>query len=313
MKAFQFEDIFPNNKRREESHVEISEDEAQEELEALLADPQNAFLTEVEQNRVQIEDALSSHEALAFAKSRIRARLEATLDARKISRGTSEHIHVNPDTILNTLEHIQKNAEEIGTGADGRVVIDRTDMREANPEICYKFSLLETIKRGRNSIVEEAELQSAFYEAAEQLPLKDIGIPAPYYEIDVFKTQMIAMEKLHARTADEILRGIGSLPPWFDVDRFCDSLRTFIDAMHKLGLYHRDMHFGNVMISQHATWKEGEPMGYIIDFGLSGYGSENMEPYKKEVAGDLFTYDDDYGRIQFLRTSLKALVERQKR
>jgi hypothetical protein len=43
---------------------------------------------------------------------------------------------VNPDCVLNALEHIKRHAEEIGIGADGRVVIDTTDLSNINPEIC---------------------------------------------------------------------------------------------------------------------------------------------------------------------------------
>jgi tRNA A-37 threonylcarbamoyl transferase component Bud32 len=171
---------------------------------------------------------------------------------------------------------------------------------------------LEKIKRGRNTVSEEAELQSAFFEASLELANKDIAVPMPYYEIEIFATQMIAMERLHAKSADEILTGKATLPGWFDVDRFCNSLTRFIDAMHAKNLYHRDLHFGNIMISQRPTWQEGQPLGYVIDFGLSSYALENMEPYKKEVADTTFTYDDDYGRINLLRKSLKALQLRTK-
>lgn len=313
MRAFGFGEIFPNDQRLKKHEEVSSETVAETLLEELLNDPANAFLQTVPQNALVIENATTATEALAFAEKRIRERLVATLNVSKVVGGHSERIQVNPDSVLNTLEHIQQHAIEIGIGADGRVVIDSTDTTNINPEICYKFSLLEKVRRGRNSVSEETELQSAFYDASQELKSKDIGVPMPFYEIEVFTTQMIVMEKLHAKSADEILRGIGTLPEWFDVDRFCNSLTLFIDEMHARNLYHRDMHFGNVMISQHQTWTEGDTMGYVIDFGLSGYAFENMEPYRKEVAGDTFTYDNDYGRIKLLKSSLKSLQERQRR
>lgn len=316
MPAFEFEDVFPNPERKESHASELTEDEAEALLERILSDPENVFLTQVPQNREVIENAESYNAALAFAESRIRARITKTLEVRRIYEGRMEHIEVNPNTVLNTLEAINDHAIDIGTGADGRVVIDTEDLiphikRNLNSDICYKFALRETVKRGRNSVALEAELQGAFSKAARQLEQSDIGIPTPYYEIELNATQVIAMEKLHAKSVDDILRGFGSLPEWFDVDRFCDSLRSFLEAMHEEGLYHRDMHFGNVMISQHRSWKNGEPMGYIIDFGLSARAFENMEPYKKEEAGYTFTYDDDCGRIEFLRKSLKEYQERK--
>lgn len=55
------------------------------------------------------------------------------------------------------------------------------------------------------------------------------------------------------------------------------------------------------MILQCPTWTESEPMGHMIDFGLSAYAHENMEPYIKERTGKTFTSDYDCGRIKKLR------------
>lgn len=307
--SFSFEKIFPNGARKETSET-ITEENAEKELEEILARPENAFL-EMPINKDVIEDANSSVEALAFVKGRIRERLERTMNVREVVGSHVEPIKVNPDAVINAIEHISAHMEQIGEGADGRVVIDVTDTENTNPNICYKMSLLEKVKRGRNSCAEEVELQGAFYEFAHSLDNQDIAVPAPFYEVEVNTTEMIAMERLHAKSADDILRSFGSLPEWFDIDRFCESLKSFLDAAHTNGLYHRDLHFGNIMLSQACEWKEGEPMGYVIDFGLSGYAQENMEPYKKEVAGYTFTYDDDYGRIESLRKSLKEMRERR--
>lgn len=311
MKPYSFENIFPDSSKRKQTEM-LTGSDAEEKLNELLENPDNAFLTQVPQNREQIDNFESAADAVLFAEDLIRRRLKATLNAREVYGGHSERIEVNPDTVLNTLDHIKAHAKEIGRGADGYVVVDITDTTKIHPEICYKFALTEGVKRGRNSIAEEAELQGAFYEVAQSLSSRDISVPMPYYEVEVFTTQMIAMEKLHAKSVDEILRGIGTLPPWVDIDRFCDSLTVFIDKMHENNLYHRDMHFGNIMISQRPVWSEGEPMGYVIDFGLSAYAQENMEPYKKELAGYVFTFDNDYGRIQTLRKSLKELQIRRK-
>lgn len=309
MKSFEFGAIFPNNKRENPISDETSESDSEDALAIILAKPENAFL-KMPQNISIIENAKTAHEALEFALNKIHERLTVTLDVKKIAGGHLETIAVNPESVINAYESIQRNAVEIGRGADARVIIDTADIYNINPEICYKIALQETLKRGRNSISEEAEMQSEFYEVSQTIKNQRIGVPTPFYEIGISTIQMIAMEKLHARSVDEILRGIASLPDWFDTDVFCDSLTEFLDVMHANNLYHRDMHFGNIMISQNTTWNEGEQIGYVIDFGLSTYGFSNMEPYKKEVAGDTFTYDDDYGRINLLRKSLKALQRR---
>ncbi len=201
MKPYQFEQIFPNAKSNESAEI-LTESGAEKQLEDLLQDPQNAFLLENKKNRETIENAETASSALGFARRRIRERLIATLHAKEVHGGHSEQIRVNPDSVLNALEHIRRHALKIGEGADGEVVVDLSDEVNVNPEICYKFSFVEKLRRGRNSVSEEAELQGAFYEAALKLSNRDIQVPMPYYEIEVFTTQIIAMEKLHARSVD---------------------------------------------------------------------------------------------------------------
>ncbi len=312
-KEFGIEDIFRGKSAPERMSGMLSEADAEQELETLLARPENAFLTQVPANYEQIEAAESAISALAFAQRRIHERLESTLSVKRAVQGHVEAVRTNAETIVSVINEVLAHAEQIGEGADGRVVIDTRGEHGLNPEVCCKFALVETLKRGRNSMIEEIEMQSAFYEAAASYADIRIGVPEPYYEVDTGNIQMIAMEKLYARSVDDVLRGFGTLPTNFDVDVFCDALRSFIDAMHTQGLYHRDLHYGNIMVTQPSgSVSEGEerPLGYVIDFGLSGYAQESMEPYKKENAGIVFTYDDDYGRIESVRKDLKGLQSR---
>lgn len=289
----------------------VSEEEAEIQLEELLARPENKFLLEHAYNRENIDNAASAREALQFAKKRLQERLKKTFEVRQITREGAERIEADPESVISIIESIQRNSEEIGRGADGNVVIDQADCISGRSEICYKFMLQESVKRGRNSASAEAEIQNNFYDAWKKSGISDIRVPEVFYEVEVFATQMIAMERLHARSIDDILRGMGTLPVWFDVDRFCDSLRMFINAMHENNLYHRDMHLGNILISQEPAWSPGDAMGYVIDFGLSDYAFENMDPYRKEVAGTIFTYDDDYGRIPYLQKMLHDAKKRR--
>jgi tRNA A-37 threonylcarbamoyl transferase component Bud32 len=312
---FGIEDVFPAKRAAAQESVPetISEDDAENMLQQLLALPEHAFLTEVRQNRDTIENANSFAEALAFAQRRIRERLEATLSAHRATYGHIESVQVHAGAIIEVFTEMMRHTTTIGEGADGRVVIDSREEYLLNPEVCYKLALTETVKRGRNSMIEELEMQCAFYEAAEAYADKRIGVPEPYYEVDMGNAHMIVMEKLHARSIDDLLRGFGGLPDGFDVDQFCDALRAFLTEMHKQHLYHRDLHYGNIMITQKvATLEDAEqPMGYVIDFGLSSRGFEGMDPYKRDLAGVVFTYDDDYGRIEGVRMTLKNLQNRQ--
>ena len=210
-KEFGIEDVFRGKSTPERMSATLSEADAEQELETLLARPENAFLTQVPANHEQIESAESAISALAFAQRRIHERLESTLSVKRAVQGHVEAVRTNAETVVAVLNEVLAHAAQIGEGADGRVVIDTRGEHGLNPEVCCKFALVETQKRGRNSMIEEIEMQSAFYEAAASYADARIGVPEPYYEVDTGSTQMIAMEKLYARSVDDVLRGEGDV------------------------------------------------------------------------------------------------------
>lgn len=304
-----FESIGTNKTEKSDSLVE--REKAEKELEKLLDDPDNAFLNEVEANRKFIDNA-DALAALAFAKKKIETRLSRTTEFQSISTVEGvELLDVDIMALKQTVDTILANQLEIGRGGDAFVVMDKNEMRELPPEICYKFSLTESTKRGRNTIKEEAKIQGQFYKAARELAGSKIGVPIPFYSLEISHKKMIAMEKLPARSIDDILRGRGHLPSWFDVDKFMGELKAMLAHFHDQGLYHRDMHFGNVMIAQAENLDPGEKWGYIIDFGLSGYQQEEQYAYEKHRAGATFTYEPDYGILEAAKSELKKFQLRQ--
>lgn len=284
---------------------------AEKELQDLLEDSDNAFLTEVRSNKKFIDNT-DSVTALAFVKDKIETRLRRTTEFKSIS--TLEGVKlldVDFSALKRTVDNILANQVEIGRGGDAFVVIDKNEVRELPPEVCYKFSLTESTPRGRNSTKLEAELQGKFYESARELADSKIGVPVPFYSLEISNKKMIAMEKLPAKSIDDILRGKGTLPSWFDTDKFIDELKNILAHFHKNGLYHRDMHFGNVMISQSEDLSPDDKWGYVIDFGLSGHEQEETFAYQKQYAGNTFTYEPDYGILEMAKTELKKFQERQ--
>lgn len=301
---------FSRPERIPASHHDV-EREAEEELELLLADPENKFLREIPQNLRAIDDAPTAVEALAFARDRIDERMKRTFRFEAISNIEGIiPLEVSYSGMKSTVDTILKNAQKIGEGGDAFVVVDKNEIRKLPPEICYKFATAEKTPRGRNTVTEEAVIQENFYQTVMNMKEGKIGIPMPFYVLEISDKKIIAMEKLQARSVEHILRGVGHLPAWFDIDEFCNELRKTLEYAHAHGLFHRDMHFGNIMISQSPERAENGKMGYLIDFGLSTVGDESIDPYKKEVAGATFTYDDDYGIIESVNKELTALKAR---
>jgi tRNA A-37 threonylcarbamoyl transferase component Bud32 len=153
------------------------------------------------------------------------------------------------------------------------------------------------------------KMQDEFYQVAQEHSGR-IGVPMPFYAVEIASHKVLAMEKLNAASIDDILGGKALLPEWIDVDELYNELKSMVGSFHDKGLFHRDMHFGNIMISQSRDAQNAEKLGYIIDFGLSAHASEEMEPYRKESAGSTFTYNNDYVILEEARIQLNALRRR---
>jgi len=286
----------------------LSEAQAEEKLIELLEDPSNKFLSDIKANKDFIDNAESAKDALAFAQDRIRKRYESSTTFNSLK--TLEGIELNElsvEGLRATVETVWNNRSLIGKGGDAVVVIFKNEIRNIPPEICYKFATAEKTRRGRNPIQEEAELHEHFYDVASQTE-SQIGVPMPFYSLEIGDKKLIAMEKLPAASLDDILHSKGSIPPWLDPDEFCKELQDILAEFHKHHLYHRDMHFGNIMISQKKELQEGDKMGYIIDFGLSGIAEIEEYAYQKHLAGEDFTYNDDYGIINEVNRTLKERI-----
>jgi serine/threonine protein kinase len=291
----------------------ITQDEEtlnERELQELLDEPANKFLTEIAANRQYIENA-APKDALNYALNKIEARLQRTFkveQANALDRIIS--VEISYKGMSHAIEAVIQNAREIGRGGDAFVIVNKNEIRNLPPEICYKFAIAEATPRGRNETFDELRMQNEFYKAAEEYG-GEIGVPMPFYAVEIGGKKVIAMEKLNAASIDDILRGKGSLPGWIDIDTLYNELREVIDFFHQKGLFHRDMHLGNIMVSQSPQSNSEEKMAYIIDFGLSSIASDEMQPYKKELAGAVFTYNNDYVILDEVRNQLNSLRRRK--
>lgn len=276
----------------------MDEATAESELQLLLATPSYERLFNIERNRRLIEDAPTAIEALSHAIALV----------EKFSKTMKSDVEASPETILRLINSIKSNRFPIGEGGDAWVVVHKDERREGTDELCYKLFKREATPRGRNTAKMEKELQSEVYTLLANTDIR-IKAPAPLYSVEIGSEKMIAMERLRALSIDDLVRGKGTLPDWIDIEVFCTELKRALDTMHEAGIYHRDMHLGNVMVAQTKS-DEGGPIGYIIDFGLTGKSPLEDFAYKKEVAGEVFTYNNDYGIIDEVRSKLNALRRR---
>jgi len=134
----------------------------------------------------------------------------------------------------------------------------------------------------------------------------EVGVPKPIYTYEDFytdkngnlaKVDIIAMKELNAVSVEDVLRGLEEIPENFKAEDFWKKIRGFVAEMHEKGIYHRDLHGGNVMIGK----SDGKP--YVIDFGTAVYATEYdayTPPIRRNVvrAGSFIRDDAGIDRIE---------------
>lgn len=132
------------------------------------------------------------------------------------------------------------------------------------PAVCYKFVHNLAEYEAWNSVDKEAH----FLEDLSSLSVDGVRSPSLISVIDRPEMKVIVMERLDATSIDGIIRSKRPLPDGFDTKVFFQRLRAYVEKMHERGIYHRDLHEGNILIG-----RDGTP--YVIDFGR---GARSISP-----------------------------------
>lgn len=206
------------------------------------------------------------------------------------------------DELVEKIQELRCNENSIGKGMTAEVFISAT-----NPDICYKIIHSNGDYNFRNSVYTEGELLAKAEKISRSF---DIKIPKPYYSILTKKEgggefEVLIMERLHADSIKDILEGDLDVPENFDFKVFTSKIEDFFTALHDKNIYHRDAHWGNLMIENKTT----SPC--IIDFGA---GTEmrlsTEDPYKQTDFNDnllIFTQDEHRIREE-LRVKLRGFL-----
>ncbi len=291
---------------------EITEKEAEILLDETLSNPEYSFLVTIPKNVEVINNALTAIEALHFVNSRIEEREIRTFVLKKIEDVEGvEQGDISFQGFKKVFNRILNSKQSIGEGGDAYVYISESELTNGTTALCYKFAKQIGKNLGRNSLEQELDLHVDFYKTLKNFN-SSVKVPEPYYYCEFMSHKMIAMERLRARSIDDLLRGFGSVPAWVNeetVNNFCNDIKKTLDHCHAQGFFHRDLHLGNLMFTQSPT--PTPVLGYIIDFGVSTVGHDGLEPYKSNDSRGTFTYADDYGRIEQVRSSLMRLIARR--
>lgn len=199
---------------------------------------------------------------------------------REALRGNAEHMASpigvevtgeSPLAIQQMVERLDAGShEKLGEGLSARVIASARNVGQ-----CYKvFFPPERQPSGTNDIAVEAELQDAVSKLG---PVAGVHVPSVRFFVKNKTVRAIAMERIDGVSIKDVLERGAALPPSFDAARFFSSLRSFLNAMHERGYYHRDLHGGNVLIDNETG------MPWVIDFGHGTHTISDEGVYQEEI------------------------------
>lgn len=189
--------------------------------------------------------------------------------------------------LVECIKSMEMKATSIGEG--GNAIIYAV-LGTAFDKVCLK-KVKEKPQIMLNDIIREHEFQDM---------VEDAGVRTPHTlaSIDTSEGKYLIMERVEGHSVFEVLQNPKLLPENFDAKVFCDSLDEQIAKMHRAGIYHRDLHYRNVMVNM-----DGLPV--IIDFGTATEGSGSDFTYEESVS----MYDPQKGRYGFVNGYFKDDLE----
>lgn len=195
----------------------------------------------------------------------------------------------NEETLLKKLaESITQKTKRLGVGKNAEVFAIDYNHDELS-ELCVK-KVSENPEIKINSIFEEAEFQAKAHDA---------GVRTPRYVMAIKDTdsrqEYILMERIKGVSLGDARDPYCELvmPDAYEHKVFFNNLKVMLDKMHDARIHHRDLHAGNVMVTE-----EGDPV--IIDFGAAcmSHYSDNDHPDIYRVQGQVLV-NKEKGLYQF--------------
>lgn len=181
---------------------------------------------------------------------------------------------INQEELVECLEKTLKKGEKIGEGNNAEII----QLQEPFRSVCVKV-----IKKNPMVLINTLDEEFKF-----QQEVNNLGIKTPKNLLRVKNTktgqEYLIMERIEGNSFKEILEN-----PQFDFRDFnleanFGKISSMIEVMHKNGIYHRDLHAGNIMYDT----KNNIPV--IIDFGHATK-SYFSDPEPRDV------YENQYARI----------------
>lgn len=222
---------------------------------------------------------LSSREQYGYLSKKLAARLDAKRSSlyRETPKSV-ETLNIIPDAIEASIARSQESHDEALLGAGQTAEVLSSTRQEG---ICYKVFYSDPNQIGQNSLADEVDMQVLVSSLQEEIGVR---IPEALSFIQNKHGIAIMMEKVDGYSLLEHSKGV-PLPDNFNMEAFKKQITESVERMNDLGIYHRDLTPGNIMIG-----KDGEP--WIIDFGRTKKTTKNDE--EVYIERDPFELDKKY-------------------
>ena len=197
---------------------------------------------------------------------------------------------------INIIHGAEQPANKLGSGQVAHVYED-----PQKPNLCYKAIHNQKLYTQSNST--DTELN--FLDIVEQCDFQSARTPKPLCFIIHGNFHAMVMEKLNAVSIDDILQRRAIVPPNFNFETFFSKLSGLLSQIHALGVHHRDLHEGNIMIDRET----GDP--YIIDFGAAKRKYlEDDDPYTDILPdNNIRRFTPDANNIKTVKQKLTKFLE----
>jgi tRNA A-37 threonylcarbamoyl transferase component Bud32 len=211
---------------------------------------------------------------------------------------------IDPEELLACVQSLEKRSEQIGWGknADILAVGDKN----------YRMLCAKKLKPKPYLIDNRPEEEFKYQEMVRELGVRTPFSIAMIRNIET-KEEYIIMERIMGVSVGDVVKNNAPIPEAYNHELFFEKLERDLKKMHEDGIYHRDLHVGNVMIDEN-----GNPV--IIDFGsatiaFSGdedkYVQTQVKKYNSftdryEVVSGRYLDDDD--GFESIKSSMTSVV-----
>jgi len=165
------------------------------------------------------------------------------------------------DILRNIHDILNGEARLLGSGLTAKVFVEQGSSREKN----YCLKVISDSSASEYTKNNNIKQELSFLVELHDLNVEGARAPKPFCYAMIKDAHVLIMEKVEGVTLSSILEKINDLPKNFNINEFFDKLRKYISRLHAMGIHHRDLHAGNIMIEK-TTHEPGKISWLILLF-----------------------------------------------